>query len=108
MRAAGSRPLPVGTPTPNGLEQALERVAGRCREESFARGLYRALAGRRWRREDGTTVVVGPERAEELVNGIRRAVGYETMALSRSGGEGRLNDEVRDELAAQGWRSEPL
>ncbi len=94
-------------------EQRLLGALGELRErmtsDSFCEQLYRGLASRRWRPEDGgDPLSLSWQRAEEIVNLLRAQVGERPLELAQTGGEGELSDDVRRELERRGWRSEPL
>jgi hypothetical protein len=89
------------------LQSDMQRLEHRMRDEKFARELYRALADNRWTKE-GETVALSWKRAEELINAVRRGMGHPPLTLAQTGGEGQVDDTVRAEFEALGWRIEPL
>jgi hypothetical protein len=67
------------------------------------------LGSRRSQHEaGGGPVSLSWQRAEEVVNLLRERVGEPRLGLAQTGGEGDLSEDVRRELEARGWRSEPL
>jgi hypothetical protein len=91
------------------LLREVERLGDRVCEDWFAVELYRALAGRRWRSEDGAGVVaMSWRRAEQVVDDLREAHRAPTLSLAQRGGEGQLSEEVDRVLRAHGWVSEQM
>jgi hypothetical protein len=96
------------------LERELAADVGtlddRLVDEEFATELYRALAGRMWRKDGGPEghVSFSWGRAEELVNDLRGRVGEPALTLAQTGGEGELSGLVAGELGRLGWQSTPL
>ena len=92
------------------LVRDLDQLGERFLDERFATELYRALTNRRWRREGGPegAISLSWSRAEAIVNELRQRHEREPLELAQTGGEGELSDLVEGELAALGWRSEPL
>jgi hypothetical protein len=90
------------------LIRDLERLGEQVREDWFAVELYRALAGRRWRRRDAPGVVnLSWRRAEQIVDDLRRVAHAPQLSLAQQGGEGQLSDDVERALGERGWVSEP-
>jgi len=91
------------------LVRDLEGLADRVREDWFATELYRALAGRRLRRRDGSGTVVNLSwrRAEQVVGDLRQAAGAQPLALAQTGGEGEVSDDVGRALSERGWSTAP-
>jgi hypothetical protein len=85
----------------------LETLAARAADESFATGLYRALARNVWRR-DGDELSPSFQRAEWLVNQWRERHGQAPLDLGQTGGEGDVDRTVDQELARLGWTHRPL
>jgi hypothetical protein len=90
------------------LVDALRRVEERLVDERFSGELYRALASRRWQKEDGEAVSVSWQRAEEIVNDLRERLGEEPLDLAQTGGEGEVSRTVAQEMERLGWGSQPL
>jgi hypothetical protein len=88
----------------------LEKLAGKVAEDWFAVDLYRALAQRRWHRQENSAEVVSFSwrRAEQIVNSLREKQHAPKLDLDASGGEGQLSDDVDRALRALGWVSEPM
>jgi len=89
------------------LQSDLQQLEGRLHDEKFARELYRALADNRWQK-DGEVLALSWKRAEELINALRGDHGEPPLTLAQTGGEGKVDSTVRDELEPRGWRIEPL
>jgi hypothetical protein len=89
------------------LQTDLQRLEDRMRDEKFVRELYRALADNKWTKE-GETVALSWKRAEELINAVRRGMGYEPMALAATGGEGTVDRTIHEVFEPLGWKIEPL
>ena len=79
-------------------------------DDTFVVELYRGLARRTWRRshQPDLAVALSWKRAERLVNELREGTGHPALILDQTGGEGEVSERVGRELAALGWRSEPL
>jgi hypothetical protein len=91
------------------LLRELERLGDRVCRDWFAVELYRALAGRRWRSENGDGIVaLSWRRAEQVVDDLRAAHHAPALSLAQHGGEGELSGEVDRLLRADGWVSEPV
>lgn len=92
------------------LRSDLDALGDRFTDERYCTELYRALAGRAWRRDEGPSghVALSWQRAEQLVNDLRRAAGQSELTLAQTGGEGEVARSVEQELETLGWRSVPL
>jgi hypothetical protein len=89
------------------LQADMQRLDERMRDEKFCRELYRALADNRWSK-DGETVALSWKRAEELINAVRRGMGYPELTLAQTGGEGAVDRTIRETFEPLGWTIEPL
>ena len=102
------------TRTAEQLEQTLAAdlaaLGERFADDEFSTELYRALANRVWRRDEGPEghVSLSWRRAEALVNELRERAGQPPLELAQSGGEGEVSEVVGEELGHLGWRSHPL
>jgi hypothetical protein len=91
------------------LRADLQALGDRFRDEEFSSDLYRALANRKWSKAGAVEpVALSWSLAEELVNELRQAIGYQPIELAQTGGEGDVSPVVADELGRLGWTSEPL
>jgi hypothetical protein len=91
------------------LLREVERLGDRVCEDWFAVELYRAMAGRRWRSQNGDgAVALSWRRAEQVVDDLREAYHAPALSLTQRGGEGRLSEDVDRALRAHGWVSEPM
>jgi len=88
----------------------LATLEERLADERFCSDLYRALAGRLWRKDAGPDghVSLSWGRAEEIVNELRRRGGHDPLTLAQTGGEGEVSGTVEKELDRLGWHSAPL
>jgi hypothetical protein len=89
------------------LQADMQRLEERMRDEKFCTELYRALADNKWTKE-GESVALSWKRAEELINAVRRGMGYPELTLAQTGGEGTVDRTIRAELEPLGWTIEPL
>jgi hypothetical protein len=89
------------------LQADMQRLEERMRDEKFCTELYRALADNKWTKE-GETVALSWKRAEELINAVRRGMGYPELALAQTGGEGTVDRTIREAFEPLGWKIEPL
>jgi hypothetical protein len=90
------------------LIRDLEGVADRFGDADSATDLYRALANTRLYREgDDEHVSLSWNRAEEIVNGLRRLVDRPPLTLAQTGHEGEVQGRAADVLRELGWRWEP-
>lgn len=89
------------------LQVDMQRLEDRMRDEKFVTRLYRALADNRWSKE-GETVALSWKKAEELINAVRRGMGERPLTLAQTGHEGEVDEDVRAEFEALGWKIEPL
>ena len=88
----------------------LRGLGERLVDGAFCTDLYRALANRRWNKQDGPdgAISLSWNRAEQIVNELRDEVGREPMTLAQTGSEGEVSDTVGTELGRLGWHSTPL
>jgi hypothetical protein len=89
------------------LQADLQRLEDRIRDEKFCIELYRALTDNRWSKE-GESVALSWKRAEELINGLRRAHGREPLQLAQTGKEGYVDSTIRQAFEPLGWKIDPL
>ena len=92
------------------LRQDLATIEDRfANDNQFSWNLYRALANNTWHKQDaGGHVALSWGKAEELVNELRARVAEDPLELEQTGGEGEVSNDVREQLEALGWRSQPL
>lgn len=78
--------------------------AGRVGDDRLGGDLYRALAGRPWRREQaGPPLTLTWGQAADLVDELRATHGEQPLDERQSGGEGDISPRAREALAEAGW-----
>ena len=88
----------------------LAALPERFADEEFCTDLYRALANNTWRKDGGSDgeLSLSWNRAEALVNDLRRRYGEQPLTLAQTGGEGEVSELIADELGRLGWTADPL